>query len=417
MNQKETARKIAFQFTHPQEDATDVNANNQLEFLIDPTVIPVRQRLYFRPEEILRNEDYEGSKAEAQKAYGDQRHNSDFYPIRNRTKSQKEGSLMDRRTLIASLDILSKNFTESDPIATDLRTMAYVVSKMGDEELQSRMAAEAPEMSVEAKASTFPCPKCGTKVLEQTSYCVKCKKKVKPGKKAAEEEICPTCGKNPCACVKEASEEVIVKDYWTKEASDAVARALAAEVTGAIESPVEEQQEEYEKSETPAEEKKEEGKEAGKIKGPGVPDGTGPMSGTPKCQMNKKEDKEAAGQNDPRFMYQGKKPAVEPKAEVPVPAEVPAPVAEPKKEEEVEAKKVVAPVVPAPEEKKEEVEAKKEVPAPVAEPKKEEETVVDTKVLAAEKFDDVELVQGMLASEDIGELSASEKAQLDQLFK
>ena len=28
-------------------------------------------------------------------------------------------------------------------------------------------------------ADTFKCPSCGTKVLEQTGYCVKCKKKVK----------------------------------------------------------------------------------------------------------------------------------------------------------------------------------------------------------------------------------------------
>ena len=26
--------------------------------------------------------------------------------------------------------------------------------------------------------STFPCPECGTKVLENTGYCLKCKKKV-----------------------------------------------------------------------------------------------------------------------------------------------------------------------------------------------------------------------------------------------
>ena len=29
-------------------------------------------------------------------------------------------------------------------------------------------------------ADTFPCPICGTKVLNQTKYCVKCKKKVEP---------------------------------------------------------------------------------------------------------------------------------------------------------------------------------------------------------------------------------------------
>jgi len=33
-------------------------------------------------------------------------------------------------------------------------------------------------------ADTFKCPECGTKVLEQTGYCVKCKKKVKKAEKA-----------------------------------------------------------------------------------------------------------------------------------------------------------------------------------------------------------------------------------------
>ena len=32
---------------------------------------------------------------------------------------------------------------------------------------------------------TFPCPHCGTEVLENTSYCVKCKKKVKKDEKKA----------------------------------------------------------------------------------------------------------------------------------------------------------------------------------------------------------------------------------------
>ena len=350
MNQKETASKIA---------------NNMLEFLIDPTVVPVRQHLYFRPEEILRNEAYEGAKADAQKAYGDQRHNSDFYPIRNRTKSQKEGSLMDRRTMIASLDVLSQNFNENDPIATDLRTMAYAVSKMSDEELQERTANAW--MDLMKKVRNDPKNK-GKSVGELAGIAKKLYKKEADEK----EEACPKCGKSECSCMKEASEEVIVKeDFWTKEASDAVAKALVAEVTGAVEAPVEEQQEEHEKTETPEEEAKEHG--------------------------NKDAD-----QNDPRFMYQkGKKdtaeakkeeaPAVEPKKEE-------APVAEPKKEE--------APVV----------EAKKEE-APAAETKKEEKKeVVDTSVLATEKFDDIELVQGMLASEDIGELTAAEKTQLDKLF-
>ena len=35
-------------------------------------------------------------------------------------------------------------------------------------------------------ADTFKCPECGTKVLEQTGYCVKCKKKVKKAGNMAE---------------------------------------------------------------------------------------------------------------------------------------------------------------------------------------------------------------------------------------
>lgn len=64
-------------------------ANNMLEFLIDPTVFPLTRRLYFRPEERLQNAFYEDAKADSFKAYGTQKHNSDFYPTRNR-QNQKE---------------------------------------------------------------------------------------------------------------------------------------------------------------------------------------------------------------------------------------------------------------------------------------------------------------------------------------
>ncbi len=33
----------------------------------------------------------------------------------------------------------------------------------------------------EKKSGTFKCPECGSKVLNNTSYCVKCKKKVSGG--------------------------------------------------------------------------------------------------------------------------------------------------------------------------------------------------------------------------------------------
>lgn len=254
-----------------------------LNFLIDPTKIPVQQRIYFRPEENLQNSTYENAKADALIAYKDQRSNSDFYPIKNRQLTKMEASLMDRKTLIASMDILSKNFKDTDPIGTDLRTMAAAVAKMSDEELSGRINAEAPNfdgMEVEAKAETFECPKCGTNVLKQTGYCVKCKSKVK-AKSAAEEseekeEVVEKDEKEV-----EASE---VSDFWTKEATDLVARALVADVLGLVQAEEEEKEPKEEKE--PA--VKEEEKSAGKVKGPGISDGTGPMKDAPKCDKAEK---------------------------------------------------------------------------------------------------------------------------------
>ena len=176
-------------------------ANNILELLLDPTVFPIKQRVYFGPGENLRNESYDKAKEEALALYGNQSQNTDFYC--NRKQLSRRAHSMDRKTLIASMDILSQQFKEDDPIAKDLRTMAYAVSKLSDDDLQTRLSAEEvkpeevkpeevkpeeakPEegKTVEA-AKTFKCPTCGTKVLEQTKYCVKCKKKVKPPKTAS----------------------------------------------------------------------------------------------------------------------------------------------------------------------------------------------------------------------------------------
>ena len=52
-------------------------------------------------------------------------------------------------------------------------------------------------------AETFECPNCGSKVLKNTGYCLKCKEKVK---EAAETFECPNCGtkvlKNTGYCLK-----------------------------------------------------------------------------------------------------------------------------------------------------------------------------------------------------------------------
>ena len=50
-----------------------------------------------------------------------------------------------------------------------------------------RIARELLQIAKELMAAdTYKCPECGTKVLEQTGYCVKCKKKVK---KAVDDKV------------------------------------------------------------------------------------------------------------------------------------------------------------------------------------------------------------------------------------
>ena len=187
-------------------------ANNILEFLFDPTAIPVERRMYFGPEERLDNRSLEKAKADSQQAYGKENKNSDFYPTRNRQQTQREASIMDRKTIIASLDVLSQNFDETDSIGEGLRAMAYTVSKMADEEFETRTAKK--------KVEFVTCPKCGNKkVMKQTGYCVKCGKKG-IGKEDKKED---KDGKKK----KKASE-----DFWTKAASEAVALALVEDVIG-----------------------------------------------------------------------------------------------------------------------------------------------------------------------------------------
>ena len=306
-------------------------ANNILEFLLDPTVIPIRQRLYFRPEERLDNRVYDQAKLDVMKAYRTQRQNADMYPSRNRTLTQQEDFRMDRRTLVASLDILSQNFVKDDPIARDLRTMAYAVSKMSGEELSERVAEEGPDFGlVEAKrkkTKTVKCPQCGKDVMEQTHWCFKCKKDInKMKKKAAEETGAPSEEAVPAEETAPEKKEVDASSYvdgWNEEASNAVARAILADVKGMVASECEEKTEKKPKEEidagaapkapveapaapaaAPAEEAaapaEESDKKAGKIK-PGVPDATGPASETGECPRMKQqgpEEKESTVNTD-----------------------------------------------------------------------------------------------------------------------
>lgn len=357
-------------------------ANNILEFLFDPTVIPVEQRLYFRPEEILKNQSYEAAKAEADRTYGDQRHNSDFYP---KMSNEREATSMDRKTLIASMDILSQNFQEEDPIAKDLRTMAYAISQMSDEELELRLAtdveAKNPWMDHMKKFREENKEKIKGKTLKEVIEMAK-----KTYKKAEEE------------AVAEEKEITVDLDNWSKEASEAVKRALIADVVG----------EDKEAAECkPAEE--EEKKEAGKIKGPGKPDGTGPLSGTPECQMTKKEEKkkkEGEEKEAGKIKGPGIPDGTGPRSGTPA-----CPMTK-EEEEKKKAEKAEGTEETEKAEETEETEEKKAEEEKVEEAKEATEpSLVNTEILG------IQMEAGMILPEDIGDLSPEEEAKLGQLFQ
>lgn len=78
---------------------------------------------------------------------------------------------------------MDKTLLESEIKATQKRLAALKVLAGEDESNEDEGTKKEA-----AKAETFECPKCGSKVLKKTGYCVKCKEKVKPkgGKEASE---------------------------------------------------------------------------------------------------------------------------------------------------------------------------------------------------------------------------------------
>lgn len=346
-------------------------ANNILELMIDPTVVPVEKRLYFGPEEKLDNRSYEKAKSESFLAYRHQRQNSDMYPTRNRKLTRMGGFSMDRKAMIASLDILAQKFSSNeDPIAKDLRAMAQVMAEMPEEEFGSRITAEeAPEetpaeektanawMDAMAEARKKNPGKSFKEIAEAAKKIYK--------KEATDEEM--KQAEEMFAEETSSEEQTPVTDTWSEKAAAAVQAAILEDVVGTS-------------------------VEAGKKKGPGKPDGTGPWGGTEKCPMTKKEEDKEASEEKVEETKEAMKEKVEEAPE--------------KKVEETEA----------PEKKVEETkEASEEKPA--EDKTAEEDKVVNTDILAKEKFAGIELTNGMVDAEDVGELSAEEKSRLDLLFQ
>lgn len=309
---------------------------------------------------------------------------------------------MDRRKLIASFDILSQSFKKDDPIATELRTMAYAVSKMGDNELSGRLSEAAEKESMEEKTAS--------ELKEGSEYTKFVKKYMKDHpdadiadaakawkKKAAEEEVVEEKD-----AAKKKEEDM---DKWGKEATEAVRRALVSDVF------------DIDMSE----------KKAGKIKGPGKPDGTGPYSGTDECPMSK--EKEAKGDEKAEKMEEKAKELLEKAEKMEKGADE-----EKKAEKQPEAGEKDYETEPGrqpqeegdiEEEHKEDDENNDKDAAcgkDHDEEKKEAEKIVDTDILssidipATEEFEGIEIGNPM-ASEDIGDISENEKVMLDQLFR
>ena len=53
---------------------------------------------------------------------------------------------------------------------------------MDSKRVAQQLVKLAKQLIAADNTETFKCPECGTKVLKNTGYCVKCKKKVKEAK-------------------------------------------------------------------------------------------------------------------------------------------------------------------------------------------------------------------------------------------
>ena len=63
-------------------------------------------------------------------------------------------------------------------------------------------------------AETFLCPDCGTKVLETTKYCVKCKKKVEASKKTAASPISPRTWEGIGEIIPYFTNDKVIDKFW-----------------------------------------------------------------------------------------------------------------------------------------------------------------------------------------------------------
>lgn len=216
---------------------------------------------------------------------------------------------MDRIALAKRLEGLSSVFASETPFNRDLKAMSYVLSKLSDEKFASILASDFnPDIGIVEEVES-----CG--VGENII--------APPAPENKKVLIIKTPSDEEAAVMSAEATDKTAGMYWNKESSEAVVNYLLRDVVGmnktvccdtgnkleANQVPdgshkgVPEKPSTLKPEQTPdisasldsdivSKSKGAVRKEAGSKKGPGVPDGTGPMKDSPECKMNKKKEED-----------------------------------------------------------------------------------------------------------------------------
>lgn len=255
---------------------------------------------------------------------------------------------MNKIALAERLEGYSKVFATGCPISVDLMAMGKALRNMSEEKFASIIESgyEADEIMEQVESGLLPSAKAPgeysrEQALRSKSPKVEKAKSILDTMTPAERDVLfSELGWDETKLSKMGSEEdeqnkdsqkpysgeKMVGEKWSKEASAAILQNLVRDVTGMNKSICCDTNRELTKEQMPDAEKKQQtpsslkpdqipeqsenldsdmvakakkakpvNKEAGSKKGPGIPDGTGPMSGTSACPMNK-EDKDASSE-------------------------------------------------------------------------------------------------------------------------
>lgn len=342
---------------------------------------------------------------------------------------------MDRIALAKRLESLSSVFASHTPYNRDLRAMAYVLNKMADDKFTSILSGDFTQEDVDSCM-------CGKGPGSPLQQIIPMGKPMPEEAQPADEPVLVIKTEGGIPMSAEATEKTAGM-FWCKEASMAVVDNLLRDVVGMNKSQccstgakLESKQvpngsHDGEKAPTLKPEQtpddaasiktnmveKSRGavkKEAGSIKGPGIPDGTGPMKDSPECKMKKEEEKEAGKAPDIAEKMKAKKEEADKEKLKKDVKEL----KKGKKASEDSDEKAEQAAEKMEDEAQKDVEKAKEQ-LEKAEEKLEEAKKVEEKAESEEKDASSSITEGieLMASMDEVELDANEAAELSKLFE